>query len=92
MICIYQNETQLLSKIFQKFNMPHPNPPAFPCPGASGKNEDVMGMTLLDYFATAALQGMLANNDFKNDSSEAMAKVSYLIARAMLAERAKETK
>lgn len=44
------------------------------------------GMTLRDYFAAAALTGMVARFGFqKNDAAE----VSYWYADAMLAERAK---
>ena len=37
------------------------NPPAFPIFNASGQCAVYSGMTLRDYFAAAALQGMLSN-------------------------------
>jgi len=47
------------------------------------------GMTLRDYFAAAALQGMLSDNRI-NDSFENLSDVSYKCADAML--KAKEAK
>lgn len=78
------------------------NPSAFPRPGFDGASEAVEqsyrnqpqdGMTLRDYFAAKALQGMLASNDEDKmaawrDASKAAA-WSYLFADAMLAEREK---
>lgn len=64
-------------------NMPHPNPPA------SEK-------TLRDEFAMAALQGIMAHiigskvDVLKTQSASSVAHMSYLIANAMLQERAKE--
>lgn len=78
--------------------------PAFPCPwgcDTTGQHlcSDPKGMTLRDYFAAAALQGMLARADFclfgdpdSPDCGEAFygklaATNAYAIADAMLAER-----
>lgn len=48
---------------------------------------DQSGMSLKDYFAAAAMQGMLASD---NESSEAkIASAAYYMAEAMLAEREK---
>ena len=50
------------------------------------------GMSLRDYFAAAALQGMMSNprleDDFSNDRT-ALAEIAYEQADAMLAERDK---
>lgn len=47
------------------------------------------GMTLRDYFAAKAMQGMLADKDF-DPSLEELAKTSYRVADAMLSERGKK--
>lgn len=68
--------------------------PAFPCEGgeASGLHPDP-GMTLRDYFAAAAMQGMYAGLGAaarvgpKHFAADAAA--FYQVADAMLAERAK---
>jgi hypothetical protein len=46
-------------------------------------------MSLLDYFAAKALQGMCANGsgEFSYDKLESYASQSYLLANAMLKER-----
>lgn len=54
------------------------NEPAFPCEWA--KVNHTPGMTLRDYFAAKAMQGMLANNP--NDSD--IATDAYLIADDMM--------
>lgn len=46
------------------------------------------GMSLRDYFAAAALQGMLADHE-TNPTPERAASLAYEFADAMLAERAK---
>ena len=61
--------------------------PAFPRTGADGHTSPQSGMTLRDYFAAAALQGM--NLDF-NFSCTTYAMDAYLIADAMI--RAREVK
>jgi len=53
------------------------NKPAFP---TTINNEVLRGMTLRDYFAAKAMQGMLANNP--NDSD--IATDAYLIADDMM--------
>lgn len=76
-------------------NEPNSNPPAFPCTGNPNWDHD-QGMTLRDYFAAAALQGMLAGMGFdaplKYEASPAppYVNVAYEFADAMLAERAKQ--
>jgi hypothetical protein len=61
------------------------NPPAFPAPsGVSHITEQ--GMTLRDYFAAKAMQGLFSESF--TPRKEDIAKASYLMADAML--RAKE--
>lgn len=58
--------------------------PAFP----TDHNKNVAeGMTLRDYFAAKAMQGLLAST--KTNSAQVIAKDAYIIADAMLAERNK---
>lgn len=45
------------------------------------------GMTLRDYFATKAMQGLLATDLKPNVENEDLAEVAYAIADAMLRER-----
>ena len=59
--------------------------PAFPVPSEWEKHWD--GMTLRDYFAAKAMQGMLAAGE--GVPNEKLAKWAYDVAGAMLAERAK---
>ncbi len=50
------------------------------------------GMTLRDYFAAKAMQGLAASNaniGIKDDPYSLMARAAYLTADAMLAERSK---
>ena len=54
--------------------------PAFPIPGLYG-DEDFNGMSLRDYFAAKAMQGLLAKN------GSCHPKDAYEMADAMLAER-----
>jgi len=63
--------------------------PAFPIP-AHGVNSD--GMTLRDYFAGQALQGMIASHGLAHSAwntaaPDANASLAYQIADAMLAAR-----
>ena len=60
------------------------NPPAFPVREHLDYN---FGMTLLDYFAAKAMEGLISNG--KREPNAYMAKKSYEIAYAMLKERAK---
>ena len=60
--------------------------PAFPCPNDANVNGDT-GMSLRDYFAAKAMQGILAGDagcDLENDE---VASDAYLMADAMLAAR-----
>lgn len=75
------------------------NPPAFPKARTSGTNEDGFhfesegqdGMTLLDYFAGQALQG-IAITDLGADIIAEKIKQAYLIGALMLEEREKYIK
>jgi hypothetical protein len=64
--------------------------PAFPC---SEPNSEQHGMSLRDYFAAAALTGLLADSRGASVSGEALAvklgEAAYLAADAMLKERSK---
>jgi len=67
------------------------NPPAFPtnqyANGISPSGFDT-GMTLRDYFAAKAMQGMLANQHPYRDNDEHMfAKDAFTLADAMLKAR-----
>jgi len=62
--------------------------PAFPRTGWDGHTSPQSGMSLRDYFAAAALQGLLA--DGGGSSWEADAIYAYKIADAML--KAREVK
>jgi len=66
------------------FNKPT-NPPAFP----NAHYHNVSGMTLLDYFAARAMQGMYANGSFPTGIMLDTAKEAYEMADAML--KARET-
>jgi hypothetical protein len=48
------------------------------------------GMTLRDYFAAAALQGVLSNHEAYFDSGKEMAEYCYIVANLML--KAREAK
>lgn len=72
--------------------------PAFPVIGEHGmKLENDPGMTLRDYFAAAALRGIVASDGFTEASigvseecgATVAAKCAYLFADAMLKERLK---
>ena len=57
--------------------------PAFPChPGIENPVYD--GMSLRDYFAAEAMQGLIANNS--TDAQE-IAQAAYIVADAMLKRR-----
>lgn len=70
--------------------------PAFPLEGSSKRNAN-SGMTLRDYFAAKAMQGMIANGDWVSrmasrtgaEPSECTSSAAYEVADAMLLERAK---
>jgi hypothetical protein len=61
------------------------NPPAFPIVGQWGVTEQ--GMTLRDYFAAKALQGMLAESGGGALHNTNLSEFAYLIADAMLKAR-----
>jgi len=68
------------------------NPPAFPLHnhGSQTLGLHITGMTLRDYFAAKALQGMLVNMiipDEVNNAPEFMAKTAYKAADAMMKAR-----
>ena len=67
------------------------NEPAFPCdvfdPQVNGM-EQHEGMSLRDYFAAKAMQGILANPDWSADE-EQIAYLAYSHADKMLAARSK---
>ena len=61
--------------------------PAFPVTGHWGApNADRNGMSLRDYFAAKALQGLLADTNIKS-SAEEFASRAYGVADAMLEAR-----
>lgn len=65
--------------------------PAFPVPAIhhpDGSIDQFTGMTLRDYFAGKALAGMLADSNMNHPAPKCAA-LSYALADAMLAERAK---
>ena len=65
--------------------------PAFPMGyHPEGNSADHFGMTLRDYFAAAALQGMMAEYDPEDELEHHIAKWSYKAADAMI--RARESK
>ncbi len=72
------------------------NPPAFPRQHVVADANDpgfklgTPGMSLRDWFAGMALQGMLANPHRQILSGRAAAVDAYISADAMLAERAKD--
>ena len=61
--------------------------PAYPTPAGVQHND---GPTLRDYFAAAALQGMMAEYDPEDELEHHIAKWSYKAADAMI--RAREAK
>ena len=67
------------------------NQPAFPFPAYTYPNGEINhgegGMTLRDYFAAKAMQGMYASFDFPTGIMIDTAKEAYEIADAMLAAR-----
>jgi len=75
----------------------HNGGPAFPI--GSGDMRDPTGMTLRDYFAAKAMQGLLANSggpiqanhsqgwNYTNCTPEDVARTSYAMADAMLKAR-----
>ncbi len=69
-------------------NEPKPDGgPAFPGINADVTNDMHNGMTLRDWFAGMALQGLLAGDSEQSISNETAAKIAYDQADAMLKER-----
>ena len=69
------------------------NIPAFPVyprieAGKSSQINGAVGMTLRDYFAAKAMQGMMADHGLDRSPAE-LSEWAYKIADAMLAERVK---
>jgi hypothetical protein len=68
--------------------------PAFPVPGHENHFGETInlqhGMTLRDYFAAKAMQGLIASDDEgAGDRIEDIPGYAYMIADAMLAQRTK---
>lgn len=66
--------------------------PAFPVTESNGMGNAILtsaGMTLRDYFAAKAMQGMMARPGSINAKQDA--EFAYMLADAMLAARAKAT-
>lgn len=59
--------------------------PAFPTLEEHGFNSGMPGMTLRDYFAAKAMQGMLTSDE--NYRTKELAEYAYQVADAMLAAR-----
>ena len=60
--------------------------PAFPChPGVENSIYD--GMTLRDYFAAKAMQGMIGSKAYIGMTAEGIARSAYAMADAMLEAR-----
>ena len=62
------------------------NSPAFPTWNVV---DITKGMTLRDYFAAAALQGLIANKPYMGIDTSLMSDWAYKVANAMLNEREK---
>jgi hypothetical protein len=70
------------------------NGPAFPTPDVYTANGDAVqqgspGMSLRDYFAAAAMQGLVLKYSQRNRRYGNVARMAYSLADAMLKERAK---
>ena len=64
------------------------NEPAFPNEGFNGWGEPFKGMTLRDYFAAKAMQGMLAAcTGWSDAEQQRLSKCSYKMADEMLKAR-----
>ena len=59
------------------------NPPAFP----TDFHYNYQGMTLRDYFAAKAMQGICANSDLGGWSPSIIAREAYAVADAMMKAR-----
>jgi len=67
------------------------NPPAFPNSGATIPSsldyQDFQGMTLRDYFAAKAMQGMLSENSGIRYPTDELVDFAYKVADAMMKAR-----
>jgi len=63
------------------------NQPAFPCE-YEGHLPQRNGMTLRDYFAAKAMQGLVENANWRGMPEDALVKESYKLADAMMKARA----
>jgi hypothetical protein len=61
--------------------------PAFPATNHHGHKLE--GMTLRDYFAAKAMQGLVENANWRGMPEDALAKAAYNMADAMLKARGK---
>jgi hypothetical protein len=60
----------------------HTGGPAFP--GTNEYGSVYVGMTLRDYFAAKAMQGLVENANWRGMPEDALAKAAYNMADAML--------
>ena len=64
------------------------NSPAFPQQFKGTTEPSLMGLTMRDYFAAKAMQGMCANSNSKPEVGEnVFAEAAYMMADAMLKAR-----
>jgi hypothetical protein len=61
--------------------------PAFPVNSDNYASPESTGMTLRDYFAAKALQGMVASMGWQGGTCKTVASVAYQMADAMLKAR-----
>lgn len=60
---------------------------AFPIPGMAERWDDCKGMTLRDYFAATAVQGIAAQGELRADLLQYIGADAYRLADAMLKAR-----
>ena len=63
--------------------------PAFPCDYEGSTRSDACGLSIRDYFAAKAMQGMIASYGYLRSEVDVMAESAYDCADAMLKEREK---
>ena len=63
------------------------NPPAFPRPHSGTSQFAQEGMTLRDYFAAKAMQGMLSENSGIRYPTDELVDFAYKVADAMMKAR-----
>lgn len=73
----------------QDLEQPQDGGPAFPLAQAKPDGWLVLGMSMRDYFASAALTGILASDDDPLSTCPEVAAAAYRSADAMLKEREK---